>query len=399
MALRRRRARGGRHLAAPGERGARRLARRGRRGGPDRRRRAAGTALAALSGRRDAARGRGVPAGTARARLGHGAGLGAGAGLPLLRAAQARPALPQGPRAARPRHVRGRRRGVPLHELRGRAGRRHSCGQTLVPETAGGPRRPSRCRPSRARSIPFPFRPPSSGRRWAPFRRRWPRGRSPSSGTSRCPSRRWCGASRRLPAWRCGSRSARDASRAGRRSWTIRRRCAWPGRDRSPVSSTGWPRRAATCGPGRHLCRRPSGRRHACRRPSGPRHAFQITALWCSSGTGTSRSADRRTAAEPAFLPVPVAARPKRAAAGLSIRTSTGRCAACWRAGRRAPAGRWSGRRAKTTRWARRRCSRAASWRPRTSLLSGPATRRTLDVRAYAANRHLVVDDADGAGW
>ena len=32
-------------------------------------------------------------------------------------------------------------------------------------------------------------------------------------------------------------------------------------------------------------------------------------------------------------------------------------------------------------------------------LLSGPATRRTLDVRAYASNRHLVVDDADGAGW
>ena len=32
-------------------------------------------------------------------------------------------------------------------------------------------------------------------------------------------------------------------------------------------------------------------------------------------------------------------------------------------------------------------------------LLSSPATRRTLDVRAYAANRHLVVDDADGAGW
>ena len=32
-------------------------------------------------------------------------------------------------------------------------------------------------------------------------------------------------------------------------------------------------------------------------------------------------------------------------------------------------------------------------------LLSGPGTRRTLDVRAYAANRHLVVDDADGAGW
>jgi len=32
-------------------------------------------------------------------------------------------------------------------------------------------------------------------------------------------------------------------------------------------------------------------------------------------------------------------------------------------------------------------------------LLSGPATRRTLDVHAYAANRHLVVDDADGAGW
>ena len=32
-------------------------------------------------------------------------------------------------------------------------------------------------------------------------------------------------------------------------------------------------------------------------------------------------------------------------------------------------------------------------------LLSGPATRRTLDVRAFAANRHLVVDDADGAGW
>ena len=32
-------------------------------------------------------------------------------------------------------------------------------------------------------------------------------------------------------------------------------------------------------------------------------------------------------------------------------------------------------------------------------LLSGPATRRVLDVRAYRANRHLVVDDADGAGW
>ena len=32
-------------------------------------------------------------------------------------------------------------------------------------------------------------------------------------------------------------------------------------------------------------------------------------------------------------------------------------------------------------------------------LLSGPATRRTLHVRAYEANRHLVVDDADGAGW
>ena len=32
-------------------------------------------------------------------------------------------------------------------------------------------------------------------------------------------------------------------------------------------------------------------------------------------------------------------------------------------------------------------------------LLSGPGTRRALDVRAYASNRHLVVDDADGAGW
>ncbi|MDE0407817.1 MAG: TcpQ domain-containing protein [Alphaproteobacteria bacterium] len=32
-------------------------------------------------------------------------------------------------------------------------------------------------------------------------------------------------------------------------------------------------------------------------------------------------------------------------------------------------------------------------------LLSGPATSRTLDARAYEANRHLVVDDADGAGW
>ena len=32
-------------------------------------------------------------------------------------------------------------------------------------------------------------------------------------------------------------------------------------------------------------------------------------------------------------------------------------------------------------------------------LLSGPMTRRTLDARAYRANRHLVVDDADGAGW
>ena len=32
-------------------------------------------------------------------------------------------------------------------------------------------------------------------------------------------------------------------------------------------------------------------------------------------------------------------------------------------------------------------------------LLSGPATSRALDARAYRANRHLVVDDADGAGW
>jgi len=32
-------------------------------------------------------------------------------------------------------------------------------------------------------------------------------------------------------------------------------------------------------------------------------------------------------------------------------------------------------------------------------LLSGPETRQALDARAYAANRHLVVDDADGAGW
>ena len=32
-------------------------------------------------------------------------------------------------------------------------------------------------------------------------------------------------------------------------------------------------------------------------------------------------------------------------------------------------------------------------------LLSGPATRRTLAAMAYEANRHLVVDDADGAGW
>ena len=64
---------------------------------------------------------------------------------------------------------------------------------------------------------------------------------------------------------------------------------------------------------------------------------------------------------------VPVAARRKRAVAGPSIRRSTGRCAACWRAGRRAPAGRWSGRRAKTTAWARRRTSGAASWRPWTS--------------------------------
>ena len=32
-------------------------------------------------------------------------------------------------------------------------------------------------------------------------------------------------------------------------------------------------------------------------------------------------------------------------------------------------------------------------------LLSGPVTRRTLEVRAYRANRHLVVDDADGVGW
>ena len=31
-------------------------------------------------------------------------------------------------------------------------------------------------------------------------------------------------------------------------------------------------------------------------------------------------------------------------------------------------------------------------------LLSGPATRRTLDARAYAANRHLVVFDAGGGG-
>ena len=32
-------------------------------------------------------------------------------------------------------------------------------------------------------------------------------------------------------------------------------------------------------------------------------------------------------------------------------------------------------------------------------LLSDPGTRRVLDVRAYAANRHLVVDDAGGADW
>ena len=32
-------------------------------------------------------------------------------------------------------------------------------------------------------------------------------------------------------------------------------------------------------------------------------------------------------------------------------------------------------------------------------LLSGPATRQTLEARAFRANRHLVVDDADGAGW
>ena len=32
-------------------------------------------------------------------------------------------------------------------------------------------------------------------------------------------------------------------------------------------------------------------------------------------------------------------------------------------------------------------------------LLSGPATSRALDARAYAANRHLVVDDVDGADW
>ena len=32
-------------------------------------------------------------------------------------------------------------------------------------------------------------------------------------------------------------------------------------------------------------------------------------------------------------------------------------------------------------------------------LLSGPETRQALDVRAYAANRHLVVGDAGGAGW
>ena len=31
-------------------------------------------------------------------------------------------------------------------------------------------------------------------------------------------------------------------------------------------------------------------------------------------------------------------------------------------------------------------------------LLSGPATKRTLVARAYLANRHLVVDDADGTG-
>ena len=31
-------------------------------------------------------------------------------------------------------------------------------------------------------------------------------------------------------------------------------------------------------------------------------------------------------------------------------------------------------------------------------LLSGPLTRRALDVRAYEANRHLVVDDAGGGG-
>ena len=61
------------------------------------------------------------------------------------------------------------------------------------------------------------------------------------------------------------------------------------------------------------------------RRPPCRRHSCRGTARWCSSGTGTRRSAARRTATEPAILSVPMAARPKPAAAGPSIRTSTGR--------------------------------------------------------------------------
>ena len=79
---------------------------------------------------------------------------------------------------------------------------------------------------------------------WArPCRRfppRWLHERYRSRANRRSPSRRWRGGSRRSPASRRGSRSGLPASRAALRCWRIRRRCASPGRDRSPGCWTGW---------------------------------------------------------------------------------------------------------------------------------------------------------------
>ena len=86
----------------------------------------------------------------------------------------------------------------------------------------------------------------------------------------------------------------------------------------------------------------------------------------------------------------------------LDGRSGGGRhpAAACSRAGPPAPAGPWSGTRSAITAWARTAVFEGGFLEAVDLLLSGPATRRTLEAYARtAANRHLVVDDADGAGW